>query len=184
MSLTNKQRVFVEEYLRTWNATEAARIAGYAYPNVEGPKNLVKPSIATEIKQRIDEKSMTADEVLLRLAEQARGEHGKYLTPEGVDLSRLLGDGKGYLIKKVKQAKVGKAKTVTEVEFYDGQSALVHLGRYHALFTDKVKQVGWQDEIVQLLRDGRIKPEDVVAGWPSLADELFARAGVHAHGSD
>lgn len=38
----------------------------------------------------------------------------------------------------------------------------------------------WQDEIVQLLRDGRIKPEDVTAEFPDLAGEFFARAGINA----
>lgn len=44
----------------------------------------------------------------------------------------------------------------------------------------EVKFTTWQDEIVQLLRDGRIKPEDVAAEFPDLANEFFARAGIHA----
>lgn len=71
--LTGKQSVFIEEYLRCWNATEAARVAGYAHPNKDGPENLVKAGIADLIKARIAEKAMSADEVLIRLAEHARG---------------------------------------------------------------------------------------------------------------
>ena len=43
--MTPKQQAFVEHYAASGNATEAARQAGYSRPNVEGPKNLVKPSV-------------------------------------------------------------------------------------------------------------------------------------------
>jgi hypothetical protein len=77
---------------------------------------------------------MSADEVLLRLAEQARGEHGKYLRPDGaVDFNAVIADGKGHLIKGIKETKYG-----LDIEFYDAQTALVHIGKYHGLFTDKL----------------------------------------------
>jgi phage terminase small subunit len=133
VALTNKQRVFIEEYLATWNATEAARRAGYAYPNVEGSRLLVNDSIAAEIEARIAEKVMSANEVLVRLAEQARAEQNRYLTPEGINLEALLRDGKGHLVKGIKETKYGQ-----EIEFYDAQAALVHIGKHHGIFTDKV----------------------------------------------
>lgn len=71
--LTRKQEAFVLTYLACWNATEAARQAGYAFPNVEGPKNLVNPSIVARIQERLTELKMDADEVLERLAAHARG---------------------------------------------------------------------------------------------------------------
>ena len=132
MALTPKQEVFVNEYLATWNATEAARRAGYAFPNQQGPRLLVNIGIAEEIKQRIADKVMTADEVLVRLAEQARNEHGNYITATGlVDLPRIIRDGKGHLIKGIKETQYGK-----NIEFYDAQAALVHIGKHHGLFKD------------------------------------------------
>lgn len=132
MALTSKQQVWIEEYFSTWNATEAARRAGYAHPNVEGPANLVKPSIAIAIRARIAEKTMTADEALVRLAEQARAEYSAYIMSDGsVDLEAMKRDGKMHLVKKVKPTKFG-----LEVEFYDAQTALVNIGRHHKLFTD------------------------------------------------
>lgn len=74
--LTNKQKVFIEEYLSCWNASEAARRAGYKNPRMSGSENLTKPDVAAEIKQRISEKAMSADEVLTRLADQARANLG------------------------------------------------------------------------------------------------------------
>lgn len=81
MALNDKQRVFVEEYLRCWNATEAARRAEYANPNKQGPRLLVKDGICNAIKARIDEKAMSADEVLVRLAEQARADLSVFFKP-------------------------------------------------------------------------------------------------------
>lgn len=74
MALTGKQRLFVEYYcgISNGNATDAARRAGYAYPNVEGPKNLVKPSIRDAVAERYGEAAMSAKECLSRLGAQAR----------------------------------------------------------------------------------------------------------------
>lgn len=72
-SLTHKQEVFVFEYLRCWNATESARVAGYAHPHVQGSQTLAKLNVQEVIQARIAEKAMTADEVLIALAEHARG---------------------------------------------------------------------------------------------------------------
>lgn len=137
MALTDKRQVFIEEYLATWNATEAARRAGYAFPNVEGSKLLVIPSIREEIDRRITEKVMTANEVLVRLGEQARAEQTQFLTSAGVDLESLISAGKGHLVKGIKRTQFGD-----NVEFYDAQAALVHLGKHLGLFTDKVEHSG------------------------------------------
>ena len=60
MALTNKQRIFVAEYLRTMNATQAAKAAGYSERTAGaiGCENLAKPEIAelirTEVERRFD----------------------------------------------------------------------------------------------------------------------------------
>lgn len=134
MALNDKQTAFVEEYLTTWNATDAARKAGYAHPNQQGPRLLVNVGVAEEIKARLADKVMTADEVLVRLAEQARGEQGKYISARGaVNLPKLIADGKAHLIKGIKETQFGKV-----IEFYDAQAALVHIGKHHGLFTEKI----------------------------------------------
>ncbi len=134
-NLTQKQQVFVEEYLRCWNATEAARIAGYAYPNVEGPKNLVKPSIAERIKVRMTEKTMAADEVLARLSDHARGDMRAFVVANGV------GEPIGFNLSPDKPLHLVKKVSITEkgvsFELYDAQAALVHIGKAHGLFVDR-----------------------------------------------
>ena len=148
-AVNNKQRVFVEEYLKCWNATEAARRAGYKHPNKQGPRLMVNVGIRKEIERRLKEKAITADEVIQRLAEQARADHSQYLTDSGqLDMKRLIADGKGHLIKSIKNTQWGR-----QVEFYDGQTALVHLGKHLGLFTDKLEVSGnvnlvvsWDDD--------------------------------------
>jgi phage terminase small subunit len=138
MSLTNKQRVFMEEYLRCWNASEAARRAGYAHPHVQGPRLLANVSIQEEYEHRLAEMHVSADEALAILGEQARGDLGDFMDIHqmGFNLQLLNDDGtrkNTRVIKKIKQ------KTTTfiaknesdedrevhelEIELYDAQAA-------------------------------------------------------------
>jgi phage terminase small subunit len=139
MALSDKQQIFVEEYLSTWNAAEAARRAGYSEKTArsQGQRLLTHVDIAEEIKNRVADRAMSADEVLIRLAEQARADQSKYLMPNGVDMEALIRDGKGHLVKGIKETKYGR-----DIEFYDAQAALVHLGKHHGLFADKVEYSG------------------------------------------
>lgn len=122
--LTNKQRVFVEEYLRCWNATEAARRAGYSKKMARqiGSENLSKPDIAAEIERRLDDLTMSEAEILARLTEHGRGDLGQFFKPieewtffplpsyevidaREVEADREDGDGKekrvSYLVRHV-----------------------------------------------------------------------------------
>jgi phage terminase small subunit len=153
--LTNKQRVFVEHYLTCWNATEAARQAGYAGSDdtlaAVGYENLRKPQIAAVIEARLAEKTMSADEVLVRLTEQARADIRDVFTiretsRQGrdeestverhaeLDLVALFESGKSHLVKSITYTKFGP-----KVELYDAQAALVHIGKHHGLFVDRTE---------------------------------------------
>ena len=141
MALTRQRRKFVEEYLACWCGAEAARRAGYSArtAGVLACRMLKDPDIAALIQARIAEKTMTADEALLRLAEQARGEQAAYLRADGtVDLERLLADRKGHLIKGMKWTQRGDLV----VEFYDAQRALELIGRRLGLFVDRQELSG------------------------------------------
>jgi phage terminase small subunit len=141
MGLTSKQQVFISEYLQCWNASEAARRAGYSVKTarVIGSENLTKPAIAAEIKARIDELKMSADEVLIRLSDQARASMAEFVVPETDSISLIKAEiaGKLHLIKKFSHTVTDKSKH-TSIELYDAQAALVQLGRAHGLFTDNV----------------------------------------------
>lgn len=75
MALTQKQRLFVDEYLIDLNATQAAIRAGYSKKTAGqiGDENLKKPQIAIAIKESMDSRNkrvqINADYVLTRLVE-------------------------------------------------------------------------------------------------------------------
>ena len=133
---SKKERVWLNEYLRCWNATEAARRAGYKWPNKVGPGKAQK--FEEEIESRLSELVMGADEALARLSEMARGEWGKYVTEDGkFDIGQLVRDGRGYLVKKIRETKDGK-----EYEFYDAQRALVDIAKAHGVFIEHHEHTG------------------------------------------
>lgn len=78
--LTPKQRRFCEEYLKSGNATEAAKKAGYKEKAAHsmGAENLRKPAISAYIKRRTDEQeaALVADsnEILKFYTAVMRGE--------------------------------------------------------------------------------------------------------------
>ena len=149
--LTDKQHAFVEHYLRHWNATKAALDAGYSPKTARaiGSENLTKPDIAAAIQARLAELKMSADEVLIRLADHARGSLEPFINRNsdgeftGIDLS----DGKPLHL--IKEATITKrtydddsVETTVKIKVHDPQAALVHLGRHHKLFTDTVETSG------------------------------------------
>lgn len=152
--LTNKQRVFVAEYLRDFNATQAAIRAGYSARTAFsiGPENLKKPLVAQAIQKEISERAMKADEVLLRLAQHARGDLADFVDITSVsfalDLQGAKDKGITHLIKKFRQRTTtylsksdsteDREITETEIELHDPQAALIHLGRHLKLFSDKL----------------------------------------------
>lgn len=150
MTLTTKQQAFIEHYLRTWNASEAAREAGYSERTARqiGAENLTKPDIQAAIQARLTELRMSADEVVVRLTEHARGSLAPFL-----DINSA-GDLKGFKfgddrpLHLLRKASVTKRtiKDMTEetvtIELHDPQAALVHLGKHHKLFTDNIAHSG------------------------------------------
>lgn len=79
-SLTVKQRRFVDAYIETGNAAEAARRAGYKSRNADvmGRENLRKPTVRKVLEARLKEleNAQIADarEVLIHLTSAMRGE--------------------------------------------------------------------------------------------------------------
>ena len=80
MTLTQKQKRFCEEYIKTANASASAVAAGYSKKTAGaiGAENLKKPQIAAYIKKRIEDQdaAMVADsnEILKFYTAVMRGE--------------------------------------------------------------------------------------------------------------
>lgn len=135
MTTTTKQRVFIDEYLLDFNATRAAKAAGYSENTaaIIGHENLRKPNIAAEIQRRLDELTMSTNEALVRLTEQGRGAYTEYITSHGtVDILGLKNAGLGHLIKGVKENKYGKV-----VEFHDAQAAIDKILRVRGAYVER-----------------------------------------------
>lgn len=128
MKLTDKQKIFCDEYIISLNATQAAIKAGYAEKTAYaiGAENLKKPKIQSYISERMEQKESsliaTQDEVLQYLTSVLRGESQ---TTDTV----LVGIGDGYQeVQKVEKKPSEK----------DRLKAAELLGKRYGLYTDKV----------------------------------------------
>jgi hypothetical protein len=144
--LKGKQPAFVDFYfICDFNGTEAARRAGYKGSDntlaAVAYENLRKPHIAAEIQRRIKTRGMEADEVIMRLSDQARGSMAFFLNFDGrqvaIDLHQANELGKLNLVRKYKQVDTvigsGDEEVVMnrriEIELYNSQQSLAHLAR-------------------------------------------------------
>ena len=88
MKLTPKQKIFCEAYLRTGNATAAAREAGYKQPRAQGHENLTNPNILAYMRGRIEERDKKliadTDEVLAFYTAAMRGNVDDGEAPAGL----------------------------------------------------------------------------------------------------
>ncbi|MGJ3734848.1 terminase small subunit [Lactiplantibacillus plantarum] len=99
--LTPKQQRFADEYIKSGNAADAARKAGYSKRSARsvGQENLTKPDIKQYIDERMAEiaskRIMDATEAVELLTSIARGEEKETVissTPEGVYESQKEAD--------------------------------------------------------------------------------------------
>lgn len=134
--LTRRQARFVEHYLVFFNNLRAAIAAGYS-PAIK-PQDAYRvrknANVSRAIRLRLKERQINADAVLARLSDHALARYSDYLKADGsVDLDRLLADGMGHMIKRMRQTKEG----LIEVEWHDSQAALVHLAKIQGLMNEK-----------------------------------------------
>lgn len=144
--LTDKQHMFVLEYVKDFNATQAAIRAGYSGKTAHsiGTENLRKPAIKEALDAFFDEHTMQSGEVLMRLTQHARGDFGDFYDPatESIDMKKAKEEGRSHLVRKMKQITIIDAGRdtethITEFELYDAQKALALLGKQHGLFIDR-----------------------------------------------
>lgn len=160
MELTNKQQVFIDEYIKSWNATDAARLAGYKATNgslaVIGYENLRKLKIKEAIDLKLKESAMSADEVLSRLARIARGNIKNVINVSNAEDVEELDNDHSLTIKKFKRrithSKDGEETYEDiELELYSAHEAQRDLGKYHSLFTDKIEHSGSVEQTLVIL---------------------------------
>jgi phage terminase small subunit len=166
--LTDKQRMFIEEYLIDLNATQAAIRAGYSEDTARqiASENLSKPYIQEAIQEakqeRIERTKITQDKVLQELAKIGFANIKDYLSVEdfeieaGFELDENGQPDKSKPIKKLvrgvkifetEQLDDDKASAISEIrqtktgislKLHDKIKALEDIGRHLGMFNDKL----------------------------------------------
>ena len=138
-TLTEKERIFADEYIKTTNATQSAIKAGYAEnsASVTGSRMLRKAKVRQYIDAVMNERSKnaiaTADEVLEYLTKVMNGEEKDAF---GLDVS---------IADRTKAAEL--------------------LGKRHMLFTEKVKlDAEIEIDISDRMKQARVKADEIQQG--------------------
>lgn len=133
-----------------------------------------KPVILEQIRLRLNEMTMSADEALVSLADIARGDISDFIDVAGklpiINFEKAKQAGKLGLIKKV-TFKNGQIS----FELYDKQRALETVAKHHGLLADRVKvdiDINIMVEVVEALEALGQNPVDVF-------NEIIARAKQH-----
>jgi phage terminase small subunit len=155
--LTNRQRMFVDEYLIDLNATQAAIRAGYSKKTAHeiGHENLKKHDIRVEInraiKERRDRTKMEGDEVLIETARLARSDILNYVNfgPNGIairDSSELL-EGEARAISQISETFNSQGIRQIKFKLHDKIKALDLLAKHLKLYEEQPINVNisWMD---------------------------------------
>lgn len=183
-----RSEVFVEKYLTCWNATQAAREAGYKNPNKIGPRKLVEVGIQQAIKERLKDLQASADEVIIRLTNHSRASI-EYFLDESNEISLEVARQNNALglIKKLKRTRRTEPRgkdqepvviTTLEIELHDAQSATVQMGKIRGLFVEKSQEMNWENEIIELLKTGKLTQARLWKELPNDAGRLIIASGV------
>lgn len=161
-----KHRLFIDELFKcNMNQSKAyCNVYDCEYNNARARSSdlVAKGNISEEIERRLKEQSMSADEVLMRLAAQARGDIGDLADiGNSTDLAEhpLSPIVKKYK-KKVYHPQNGEAYDEVELELYDAHAALVDIGKRHSLFSDRVEHTGKDGGLIQFDKIVINMPED------------------------
>ena len=190
--LNDQQMRFVDYYVTTMNQTQAYELAGYTgeeHTLAIGASRLMRNAKVTrEINKRLQNFTMTSNEILVRLTDIARADIGDSVNDNGdIDIKQLKRAGKSHLIKKVKKRTYttmdqdGNDKVVSEVEveLHDSLDALKVLAKFHGLVMERLKVEDWRSQAIEEIRQGKLAYNAVAQAFDvQIAKELFLSAGV------
>lgn len=147
-ALTDKQKLFVAEYLTDKNGAAAAERAGYSpkAAKQEAYKLLQDERISGLIDKALDVHAMRASEAVALLADWGRGSVARFLKVDeqgnlSINLRHEEAQQHLHLIKKLKQTRtsymVGDMERVdvkTEIELYDAKDAVHKILQLHGRY--------------------------------------------------
>lgn len=133
--MTGQQREFLCHYVKCWNATKAARRAGYSphSAHVIGSKLLRNPRIQAALVPALKASHLTTEHVLSRLAAIAGADFSDFLSVDGsIDLEKIKSHG--HLVKSFENTKHGP-----KLELHDALRALELIGKAQRMFNDSAQ---------------------------------------------
>jgi len=177
--LTPRQRLFIAEYCKDYNSTQAAIRAGYASKNadVQGPRILgyagVQEGIEDHLQKRLEKIGVSKDRVLTEIARLAFSDNRKLYRKDGSLLMPSEWDDEiaaAVAGVEIFEEFSGRGEerihtgTTKKVKVWDKARCLELLGRHLKLFGDKAGDNGGGVTIPILLvniRNGHSKEIDV-----------------------
>lgn len=144
--MTKKQKLFVEEYLIDFNATQAAIRAGYSVDTAyqTGAENLKKPQIKKAVEQKIAERSrrtgITQDRIVQELARIAFVKITDVVNDDG----SIITDANDDDLACIESYKVEDSDTINggsrkrEVKLASKMKALELLAKHLGMLNDKL----------------------------------------------
>ena len=189
--LTAKQGAFCYEYVKDRNATRAYIAAGYSpiSAHTNASKLLQNTTISSRIAELTAERIMDIDEAFASMSQIARTSITSFLSVDEknnrlyIDPQKVLdpdnaGAVKEFTREEKKGPRGGIVVTYT-LKLFDKLSALNHVLQLYARLQKAMdSDEALKESIVQSLRDGLLDPQEVKNELPSIADELFAQAGI------
>jgi phage terminase small subunit len=163
MALTTKQEIFKYYLLICWDATKAARLAGYSFPNQQATRLMKIPEIRQAVEDEKKRLQLTKDEISLAFSQIANGDLGDFSNVYSI--SDLADHPKSRLVKKIKttsrkENKDSDAEIITtEIELHSPQSALDSLAKIKGLYKETSLNINipWEKlslEQVQRIQNG------------------------------
>lgn len=150
--MTDKQKFFCREYLRDFNATQAAIRAGYSHKTARfiASELLTKPNIQEQIKKAADDINERTNNDIERIITELQivafgclkdvadwGQAGLTIK----DSEEL--EDEARIVSEISETKTSTKDDVTtstiKIKLHDKLRALEMLGKYHKIFTDKVE---------------------------------------------
>jgi hypothetical protein len=142
--LSDQHRIFVREYLKKGNASEAARLAGFNWPGQKGAKLLKTAKIRAAINAELKPHPFVESQVSAALSELAMGNLGDLIDEDGRPVVEKI-RANGRFVKKYK-ARVLRSQstdqvTVTnvQIELHDRYKALITIGKMLGMFSETTR---------------------------------------------
>lgn len=143
--LTPKQELFVNAYIKSWNALRAYKEAGYTAKNdnvagVEGHRLLNNPKIDKAIRARLDKVAKKTDVTIERWLEEV----AKIAFFDASTCYYTYTDEEGNVITQLKPVQYLDGSVIKEItdkgtiKGWDKAKALEMMGKYLAVFTENM----------------------------------------------